>query len=173
MKIFSIKKIIFTVALCVMHFSISPTQANAATLSKPANNLGLVGYWSFNEGTSTTATDFSGNTNTGSIINMDIPATATSGWGNGKFGKGLNFDGAGDYVTMDGVANDVSATSFAFSIWIKPSWTAGFDTVLAVNTAALGNQTQIFIDNTLTVRVYDGTQDATELSSSGSVVDGK
>jgi hypothetical protein len=58
-------------------------------------------------------------------------------------------------------------------MWIKSTWTAGFDTVLAINTSAIGNQTQIFIDNTLTVRVYDGTQDATELSSSGSVVDGK
>jgi hypothetical protein len=173
MKKKSYTKIIFALILFVGSFSFVVSKTNAATISTPANNLGLVGYWSFNEGTSTTATDFSGNNNTGSIINMDIPATATSGWGNGKFGKGLNFDGAGDYVTMDGVANDVSATSFAFSIWIKPSWTAGFDTVLAVNTAALGNQTQIFIDNTLTVRVYDGTQDATELSSSGSVVDGK
>jgi hypothetical protein len=104
---------------------------------------------------------------------MDHPSTISSGWNSGKLGTGLTFDGLGDYVTMNGVADDVTATSFTFSVWIKSGWTGGFDTVLAINTAALGNQTQLFIDNTLGIRVYDGTQDATELSSSGSVVDGK
>src|SRR3989344_3452208 len=46
--------------------------AKAAIISKPPSNLGLVGYWSFNDATSTNtsfptrATDFSGNNNTGS-----------------------------------------------------------------------------------------------------------
>ena len=108
----------------------------AATIVKPANNLGLVGYLSFNEGTSTQATDFSGNRNNGTLINMDHPSTISSGWNSGKFGTGLTFDGLGDYVTMDGVANDVTATSFTFSVWIKSGWTGAFDTVLAINTAA-------------------------------------
>jgi hypothetical protein len=166
-----INKIIFYVSVLLLLPSFSFVYAG--TLSKPTNNLGLVGYWSFNDATSTQATDFSGRGNTGTLINMDHPATATSGWGSGKFGTGLIFDGLGDYVTVNGVANDVVETSFTFSVWIKSGWTGAFDTVLAINTAGLGNQTQIFIDNTLTVRVYDGTQDATELSSSGSVVDGK
>ncbi len=164
------KKLIFVFLLSF--FFVLP-KAESATIVKPANNLGLVGYWSFNEGTSTIATDFSGRGNTGTLNSFSAPATASSGWGSGRMGPGLNFDGTSDYVSIDGVANDVVETSFAFSVWIKSTWTAGFDTVLAINTAALGNQTQLFIDNTLTIRVYDGTQDATELSSSGSVVDGK
>lgn len=164
------KKIIFI--FLGLFFFISP-KVEGATILKPANNLGLVGYWSFNEGTSTVATDFSGRGNTGTLNTFSVPAAASSGWGSGRMGSGLNFDGTSDYVSIDGVANDVVETSFAFSVWIKSTWAAGFDTVLAINTAALGNQTQLFIDNTLTIRVYDGTQDATELSSSGSVVDGK
>ncbi len=170
MEIRRIKIILYVIVLFLI-----PSFSNiyGATLSKPANNLGLVAYWSFNEGTSTVATDFSGRGNIGTLNSFSAPASATSGWGSGKFGPGLNFGGTSDYVSIDGVANDVTETSFAFSVWIKSTWTAGFDTVLAINTAALGNQTQLFIDNTLTIRVYDGTQDATELSSSGSVVDGK
>jgi len=34
--------------------------ANAALISKPPTNLGLVGYWSMNEGTGTVAGDGSG-----------------------------------------------------------------------------------------------------------------
>ena len=41
--------------------------AFGTALAKPPNNLGLVGYWSFNEGTGTKATDFSGNGNTGTL----------------------------------------------------------------------------------------------------------
>ncbi len=170
MNIILNKKIIF-IFLSAFFFVIPNVEA--ATIVKPANNLGLVGYWSFNEGTSTVATDFSGRGNTGTLNSFSAPASGSSGWGNGKFGSGLNFDGTGDYVSINGVADDVVETSFTFSVWIKSTWTAGFDTVLAINTVALGNQTQLFIDNTLGIRVYDGTQDATELSSSGSVVDGK
>ena len=60
-------------------------------LQKPANNLGLVGYWSFNEGTSTVATDFSGRGNTGTL-------NGNATWVNGKRGKALTLDGAADYV---------------------------------------------------------------------------
>ncbi len=170
---FMVRIVLGIFLLISFFFMVGVGNVESATLRKPPNNLGLVGYWSFNDATSTSATDFSGRGNIGTLINMDHPGTATSGWGSGKFGTGLIFDGLGDYVTMNGVANDVTETSFTFSVWIKSGWTGAFDTVLAINTAGLGNQTQIFIDNTLTVRVYDGTQDATELSSSGSVVDGK
>ncbi len=170
MKYIYINKLIL---IFLLSFFFVLSDVDAATIVKPANNLGLVGYWSFNDATSTQATDFSGRGNIGTLNTFSAPATASSGWGNGKFGPGLNFDGSSDYVSIDGVANDVVETSFAFSVWIKSTWTAGFDTVLAINTAGLGNQTQLFIDSNLTIRVYDGTQDATELSSSGSVVDGR
>lgn len=95
-----------------------PQTAGAATIVKPANNLGLVGYWSFNEGTSTKATDFSGNGNTGTLTNMAAPATATSGWGNGKLGGGLNFDGVNDYMSL-GTSASLQPSNLTYCTWVK------------------------------------------------------
>lgn len=94
--------------------------ADAAILTKPANNLGLVGYWNFNEGTSTYAGDFSANSNTGTLTNMANPPTATSGWGNGKFDGGLNFDGTDDYVSVpDQNYFSPSVNDVTVSFWAK------------------------------------------------------
>ena len=67
-------------------------EVNAA-ISKPPSNLGLVGYWSFNEGKGVTSTDYSGNGNKGTLIGMQ-----GNPWVNGKLGKALSFDGSDDYV---------------------------------------------------------------------------
>ncbi|OHA29992.1 MAG: hypothetical protein A3B08_02015 [Candidatus Taylorbacteria bacterium RIFCSPLOWO2_01_FULL_43_44] len=95
-------------------------KADAAVLQRPPNNLGLVGYWSFNEGTSTIAGDFSGNGNNGTLTGMANPPTATSGWGDGKRGKALNFDGVDDAVSVapNSSINDIS--SLTISTWVYP-----------------------------------------------------
>jgi hypothetical protein len=110
------------VFICCIFF---PHQADAGAMVKPANNLGLVGYWSFNDGTGTTATDFSGNGNTGTLTNMSAPATATSGWGKGKLGGGLNFDGTNDYVNF-GTGNSLNlSTGGTISMWFKKNGNGG------------------------------------------------
>ena len=81
-------------------------------LQKPPNNLGLVGYWSFNEGTGTRATDFSGNGRTGTLQNQ-------AGWVSGKRGKALRFDGDGDYVTMGDVNAFDGLAAITVSAWVK------------------------------------------------------
>lgn len=53
-----------------------------------------VGIWLLNEGTGDVADDFSENDNNGKLENG-------TGWGNGKFGMALEFDGTDDYVTVD------------------------------------------------------------------------
>lgn len=98
-----------------------PSNAHANTLSRGANNLGLVGYWSFNEGTSTSATDFSGYGNNGTFNNISNPPTTSSGWISGKLGKGVKFDGSNDFVSA---ANSSSLnlggkTEFTLSAWVK------------------------------------------------------
>ncbi len=172
MKIFSQNKIIFLILFSLCFFSFAP-KTYAGILTKPANNLGLVEYLSFNEGTTTTATDFSGNKNNGTLVSMSHPASATSGWGAGYSGSGIVFDGVNDYVTFDGVADNVTQTSFSISAWVKTTWTAGFFTIWAVNTNAYGNETQLYLDSTNFVKVYDGTTDATEITSSITVGDNK
>lgn len=76
------------------------------------NTTGLVGYWKFNEGTGTNASDSSGNGNHGAIDGAS--------WVDGKYGKALSFDGTNDKVT---IPNDSSITftnqDFSLAFWFK------------------------------------------------------
>jgi hypothetical protein len=62
-------------------------------ISCPTCSQGLVGYWSFDEGSGTIAKDYSGNGNDGTIY-----GGAT--WTTGKVGSALSFDGVNDYVNV-------------------------------------------------------------------------
>jgi len=66
----------------ILSFFLVAVNADAAVLIRPPNNLGLVGYWSMNEGTSTIAGDFSGKGNNGVLTSMAFPPNASSGWTN-------------------------------------------------------------------------------------------
>jgi hypothetical protein len=83
-----------------------PTPARAATSS-------LVGAWSFDESSGTTAFDSSGNSNNGAISGATrVP---------GKFGNALQFDGVNDMVSVAD-ANSLDLTSgMTLEAWIKPS----------------------------------------------------
>ena len=113
-------KIFATIIVSISFYLISinfSNEADAAVLSKAPNNLGLVGYWSFNEGTSTIALDYSGNKNKGTLVNGPT-------WVNGKQGKALSFDGVNGYVNIGDPANgvlDVGTNDFTVSVWAKSS----------------------------------------------------
>lgn len=95
-----------------------PSIVSAGTIRKPPNNLGLTAYWSFNEGTSTAATDFSGNGRNGTLTNMD----ANASWVAGKRGKALFFDGTNEYVTTGQLMNKFFSTATGtISVWVKPT----------------------------------------------------
>ena len=57
---------------------------------------GLVGYWSFDEGTGTTARDLSGRGNNGNLL----PALSPPTWTTGRGGGALRFDGVDDIVSI-------------------------------------------------------------------------
>jgi Concanavalin A-like lectin/glucanases superfamily len=59
---------------------------------------GIVGCWLFNEGQGDLVNDISGNKNNGKLTNMSFPATTTSGWNPGKFGKEIRLDANNDYI---------------------------------------------------------------------------
>jgi len=80
-------------------------------LKKPPNNLGLVGYWNFDDGTGTKATDFSGNGKTGTLTGAGGLPT----WVTGKRGKALNLDGVDDQVILPSI--DLGTTNSG-SLWI-------------------------------------------------------
>ena len=90
----------------------------SAALSRPPTNLGLVGYWSMNEGYGVTTTDLSGNRNHGTLTNMQ-----GNPWVNGKLGKALSFDGSNDYVDLPSAP--VSSGSISVVAWVKSSNLSG------------------------------------------------
>ena len=80
---------------------------------------GLLGYWTFDEGTGTVANDSSGNLNTGSVLNL---LANPPGWTNGFINGALHFDGQTDVI----VSNSPSLNPFSgitISTWVKAdSW---------------------------------------------------
>jgi hypothetical protein len=110
-----VNRLLFLVGLVLFFL---PTSVFAATLAKPANTLGLVGYWSFDEGTTTIAADHSGNKNTGTLSAF---VSAKPTWVSGKHGKALNFDGSSAYVSVPNSSSLNITGSITISTWIKPS----------------------------------------------------
>jgi len=76
---------------------------------------GLVGSWNFNEGGGNKANDGSGNNNDGTLL----PAGSEPIWANGKFGKGLQFDGDNDYVDAGNGASLDIQNAITISAWVK------------------------------------------------------
>ena len=94
--------------------------AEASILRKEPNNLGLVGYWSFEDATGTTATDFSGQGNTGTLTGSG-GANNLPQWTTGRIGTGLNFDGTDDYVSTP--LQNVGYSAGTVSWWMSPNST--------------------------------------------------
>jgi len=85
---------------------------------------GPVGYWDFEEGSGDTTVDKSGNSNNGTLTNMD-----ELDWISGKYGGAVDLDGGNDYVTVgDPVSGilDFPLHSFTYNIWFKSSDTNTF-----------------------------------------------
>ncbi len=87
-KILSVGFIFFLLAMC-------PAFVSAAVLAGPTNNLGLLGYWSFNENTGIQAGDSSGNGYTG-VMHGNVT------WTTGVRGSALQFGGGDDSVNIPG-----------------------------------------------------------------------
>lgn len=70
-----------------------------------------VARWDYEQGTGSSAYDTSGNANTGTITNAT--------WSPGKTGKGLGFDGTGDYMTAaDSTSLELGSGDFTIQSWI-------------------------------------------------------
>ena len=74
---------------------------------------GLLGYWSFSEGTGSVVHDFSGNNNHGTLVNSPE-------WGGGVRGGSLKFDGINQHVNLGTFTDLDGATAFTVAMWIKP-----------------------------------------------------
>ena len=70
-----------------------------------------IAHWRLDETSGTTASDSSGNGNTGTLVNG--PA-----WTTGKINGGLSFDGTNDYVNIADHAS-LEPSIFSISLWVK------------------------------------------------------
>jgi hypothetical protein len=85
--------------------------ASSFVMKFASAETGLVGYWKFDEGTGTTASDSSGNGNTGTSHNGPT-------WVNGKYGRALSFDGIDDYVeVLD--SPELNPSSITIMAWVN------------------------------------------------------
>ncbi|NPD04685.1 PKD domain-containing protein [Nocardioides sp. zg-1308] len=76
---------------------------------------GLVGGWSFDDGTGTTAADSSGRGNTGTL------AGGPTWTAQGRYGGALVFDGVNDLVTVPDAASLDLTTGMTLSAWVRPT----------------------------------------------------
>jgi len=97
-------------------------------------NTGLVGYWSFEEGTGTNVGDMSGNGRNGTFG----AGMTESDWVDGKLGKALEFDGgSNDYVSVPN--NGLGLTSWTISAWVYPYILGSDYYVIVVNSSNAQN----------------------------------
>ena len=111
----------------------------------------LVGWWKFDEGSGTTALDWSGHDNHATLV--DGPQ-----WVEGRFGGALEFGGS-NYATMDPVADDITGNNVTLSGWVKTTDTHGL--WLSCNTGGRGNVALWSIDLGLAT-MYDGSESVYE-----------
>jgi hypothetical protein len=115
---------------------------NACTYQIPTN--GLIGYWKFDETSGTTATDSSGNNNSGIFSGSGVT------WTIGKVGGAVNFA----QNTYDRINFPAAFTysDFTISFWAKPYTHVGgeqYPVDIGPGTSAYKPVVAIFLDSTL------------------------
>jgi RHS repeat-associated protein len=86
----------------------------AVASSGGSTSSGLKGYWKFDENSGTTATDSSGNSNTGTL-------SSGAAWTTGQSGTATNLDGVDDYVQVGAQSSLVMTNACTLSAWIYPT----------------------------------------------------
>jgi Concanavalin A-like lectin/glucanases superfamily/Domain of unknown function (DUF1929)/Bacterial Ig domain/Bacterial Ig-like domain/Galactose oxidase, central domain len=99
------------------------TTSAAVTVTVSNASTGLVAAFGFDEASGTTATDTSGNGNTGTI---NGPTRTTPG----KFGGALSFDGLNDQVSVADAASLDLTNAMTLEAWVRPSVLTSWRTIL-------------------------------------------
>ncbi len=115
-----IKFLVCSLIAVSVFFTVTPN-AQASGLLRLPNNLGLVGYWSMEDGAGTEATDFSGNGHEGALTNGPVFAS-------GKIGQALSFDGSDDYANVGDVLEGLSAITV--SAWVKATGYSTYESIV-------------------------------------------
>lgn len=115
----------------------------------------LIGYWPLDETSGTTANDYSGNRNNGSVNGAGPGDTGT---GSGILNQSAyRFEGADDYVTMPRSAKGFPKS---YSIWFYPEDGSGYPAIIRddyhSNDAYSGISMQYNAPDTWTIQIGDG-----------------
>jgi len=110
----NINILIFSLTVLIGGFLVT----SSASIVRPPNNLGLVGYWSMDEGVGLQAGDMSGNGNDGTILGSPT-------WTTGKRGKALSFNGSSYTSVIDNSSLNMDSSNFALSFWFKNTVSLG------------------------------------------------
>jgi len=116
----------------------------------PIVDPNLIGWWKFDEGYGSTALDWSGHRNDGTLVNKPQ-------WVEGHMDGALEFNGS-NYVTMNDVADDITNNDITLSGWVKTNDSHGL--WLSSNTAT-GNVALWAIDQGQAT-MYDGADSGYE-----------
>ncbi|HXI85607.1 MAG TPA: LamG-like jellyroll fold domain-containing protein [Verrucomicrobiae bacterium] len=119
----------------------SADSASACAITLPATSAtNLLAYWTFDEGTGSTAFDSSGNTNTGTVV------LGSGAWTGGMINGALSFDGFSTQVTVSNAASLNPVNGITLAAWINsPDW---FNSPRFIEKGASFNQYGLCITNT-------------------------
>ena len=136
----------YTVAATNNLGGISADSVSACATTLPATSAtNLLAYWTFDEGTGSTAYDSSGNTNTGAVV-------GTAGWTSGIINGALMFDGSSTQVTVSNAASLNPVNGITLAAWINsPDW---FNSPRLIEKGASFNQYGLCITNTGQLQFY-------------------
>ena len=110
------------------------------TIPEDTMTRGLVGYWSFDEGSGNIAYDISGAGNHGTLMNNPT-------WSDGKVSGGLTFDGTDDYINCgDNASLDIGTGDLSITAWIRTNIPTSTAYVVAKRYTALGNGYSLSVD---------------------------
>ncbi|MFH1718232.1 MAG: LamG-like jellyroll fold domain-containing protein [Planctomycetota bacterium] len=107
----------------------------------------LVGWWTFDEGSGSTAADSSGNGNTGTL-NGPVEWTA-----DGKIGGAMKFTGPYNYVLVQNNAKLNPTRQITIAAWVNPSWT-GNNRILQKSTEGSDNQYRLLKEGGNNIRFH-------------------
>lgn len=100
---------------------------SSALSAKSIADLAAVGYWTFEEGSGTTAADSTGNSNT-------VTLASTAAWTTGNVGSyALSLTGASTSYASTPVSVVNTAASFTASAWVKLSSLSGYQTFVSLD----------------------------------------
>src|SRR3989344_958240 len=125
------------------------TSATTQTATPPT--AGLLSYWSFDEGSGTTASDTSGNNHTGTLTNG-----AT--WTTGKAGNAVNLDGIDDFVDLGSFVPVSAGGARSFSTWIKLSAINKFNPIIEWGIDTSNQLFGIGVSSSNNVRIDNGAK---------------